>query len=97
MTRDFHYAESVTLGNGRRQIVLIAGRPPLKKGQSNPAENITRASEYPISAIELTVGPDGVGRGKSHDVARIKSIGKDGFVFEDYAGRPIELMDVKPR
>jgi len=89
---DLRFAQHASLPDRGERAMLLTDRYV----SFWEATNRPRTIEYPFTAIELEIKPNGVGEGKISLAARITGDGPSKMIFlENYATQPVMLSDVR--
>ena len=90
---DVRFAQSHTLADGGRTIILATDRP------LTPAERSKqqRSDEYEFLIVEIRLDKDGKGEGKTADGTRVVSVNKStgSLEFDQYSAEPVKLINVE--
>jgi hypothetical protein len=91
---DLRYAESKTLPDGGREIILATDRPM----SFREITNRPLSSEYPFTWVQFKIRPDGTGEGKLFVAARIIGEEADDLIeVQDFAITPVRLQNITSR
>jgi hypothetical protein len=88
--RDLRVARTEQLADGGRRITLFYDR----EITISEMRHMSRTREYPVTWIELEIGPDGHGQGRLVPVGRLKFV--DGqLAIEKWGIQDVRLNDVR--
>ncbi len=89
---DLHFAYQEPAPEGRRRIIIATDRPiDFAEARVRPP-----TMDYPLTIVEMVLGPDGKGQGSMHIAARLVPAGKT-LVIESFDTQPVQLNNIQSR